>query len=194
MRATDDDLSWLEGGDAGDEMDTSGKGVVVSKSRLSAVLGPSIKSIDRWIREGAPVISRGTTRQGWRINTAAFFEWVRAYDVKMATGDDDHLSFEKAKAREKEAQARLKEDELQVRRGKLVSLDDVVAGYRDEVETLKARLLLIPLQATSDPDVQQAVRAEIIDALADLSNSARLGRDDAPSEEEFEDLEPAIER
>ena len=84
------------------------RGFVVNKSTLAKWSGLSPTTIDKLIADGAPIISKGTRKQGWQINSAAFFEWYWRRKVAEITDDPESGSFDVAKRRDKESQTRLR--------------------------------------------------------------------------------------
>ena len=120
---------------------SSAKGEIVTKSKLGDITGLAPITIDRYFKEGAPVVQRGARRLGWKINTADFIAWLRRRDVRNATGDPDAQGFEVAKTREKEAQAELKEFQLRRLRGETVTIEEAGRIYAQEISEVRASLL-----------------------------------------------------
>ncbi len=162
---------WLEGGAVDDDdsdVTTTAAGIVVTKSRLSTITGLAPVTIDKAFKEGAPVISKGSKRLGWQINTADFFGWyVRA---KVADGDEV-TSFDSAKAAKTVAEARIKEMQLARLEGRTVSLDAAVLEFRAELATLRSQILAIPgrLAQTLAPETDASAITEIIMAEIELA-------------------------
>src|SRR4051794_20154604 len=65
------------------------RGLVVNKSMLSKYCGLSPMTIDKLMADGAPIISKGTRKQGWQINTADFFAWYVRRKVDEVTDDPE---------------------------------------------------------------------------------------------------------
>lgn len=51
---------------------------LVSKSEMAELAGVSLKTIDDWIRKGAPVHRRGRNGVSYQIAVTPFLEWHRA--------------------------------------------------------------------------------------------------------------------
>lgn len=49
-----------------------------SKSEMAGCLGVSLKTVDTWIRQGAPVFEPGSNGRRYSLDAVAFVEWVRA--------------------------------------------------------------------------------------------------------------------
>src|SRR6478609_5019862 len=52
-----------------EEMARGTAGMLVNKSKLGMILGLSQSYIDKALANGAPFVSKGTRKEGWRINT-----------------------------------------------------------------------------------------------------------------------------
>jgi len=70
--------------------DKSRKSVVVNKSRMADILGVSLKTIDDWVRRGAPVLVHGTNGVSYDIDAMAFIEFVRAHRAGMSIAELRH--------------------------------------------------------------------------------------------------------
>lgn len=162
----DDTDDWLEGGAS--ELPAR-KGELMTKSRLSNVLGYASVTVDKYIKEGAPVESRGSRRIGFRINSADFNQWALRYNVAEATGGGELQGFDAAKTREKAAAARLKEIQIDERTGQLVEIGEVTKVYERELGILRASLLAIPSRVGCSREIQDAIRDEIIQALTEIT-------------------------
>ena len=92
------------------------KGQEVTRQGLADIFGVSLPTIDNWVRQGCPYISKGGRGQEWKFNTASVSTWLRDRDVEEATGGipDD---LEELKLREQKAKTELTELELAERKG-----------------------------------------------------------------------------
>jgi phage terminase Nu1 subunit (DNA packaging protein) len=105
---------WLEGGvpdsepaggepEAESEAPAGGeptRGEIFTKNRLAKVIGIAAVTIDKWIREGCPVIARGSRKVAWQLNSADVINWARKRDVlQLAIGDEEAASFDTARRR-----------------------------------------------------------------------------------------------
>jgi hypothetical protein len=52
---------------------------IVNKAGMAQLMGVSLKTIDNWIRKGAPVLEPGSNGVSYKIDATAFLEWIRAY-------------------------------------------------------------------------------------------------------------------
>lgn len=199
-----DPADWLEGGateDDDSDVTTTASGIVVTKSRLSTITGLAPVTIDKAFKEGAPVISKGSKRLGWQINTADFFGWyVRAKvnDATVAEGAEGAVSFDVAKAAKTQAEAQLKQMQLARLEGQTITIDEAVALYREEASIVRSQLLAIPgrlaqaLVTETDPSVIESIIADEVNvALQNITGDthgkwtgevADDGSDDAESD------------
>jgi hypothetical protein len=65
--------------------------------------------------EGAPIIAKGTRKQGWQINTADFIGWYVRHRVAEVTDDPDAGSYDIAKRQSLELRWSQHRRRLQVR-------------------------------------------------------------------------------
>jgi phage terminase Nu1 subunit (DNA packaging protein) len=99
----------------------------VNKSTLAKWSGISPTTIDKLLADGGPIISKGTRKQGWQINTADFITWYVRRKVEEVTDDPEAGSFELAKRLDKESQTRLRDLTIAKLEGELVPVADVEA-------------------------------------------------------------------
>jgi hypothetical protein len=158
MEADDDD--WLEG-------PAPGKGLTVTKRAIIQWTGLAIMTVDRYIADGCPVVRAGKGSRGFQINSAEFFNF--ALTRAKASGKPDNPEFNAAKTREKEAQAKLKEMDIERRAGRTVTIDEVKTRYAAELAVVRTRLFAIPSQASDDPETQERIRTALIDALSEIT-------------------------
>lgn len=172
---------WLNGGDdaaeetaarddeADEESSRGTAGMLVNKSKLGMIFGLSQSYIDKALANGAPYVSRGTRKEGWRINTAAFHAWVKQEAVNAIKPEDpNRLTFDEAKAKKTQAEYERIEMENKRRRGELVTIDEVVTVYREEASIIRSQIMsipdraAIPLSAETDAAV---IREYLIDEV-----------------------------
>ena len=164
------------------EIAPGGKGLIASKSQICAITGRSPPTIDRWIREGAPVIARGHGRTPWKINTAAFQDWIERRAVMVATGgdDEDATGIQSAKRRERMAVANLREMEAARLSGKTITIDQVVTVYGEELGVIRSLLLSMAgrlgqtiANALFSPDsagqVQEIIEADVAETMGNMT-------------------------
>ncbi len=174
----------------GDEpQQRTARGFVVNKSTLAKWSGISPTTVDKLIADGAPIISKGTRKQGWQINTADFFGWYWRRKVEELTDDPVSGNFELAKRRDKESQTRLRDLQIAKLEGELIPIVDVERWVGEKYGVTRSRFLAVESQVPGlDEDQRDALRTALTDALADLSGGYRAD-DPAPADEDDEDDE-----
>jgi hypothetical protein len=170
------------------------RGEIVTKTRLGAIVGKSQTTIEAWIKNGMPVIARGTKREGWKIDTAAAIDWAVRYAVALATGDPESMALDTAKRRKEAALAQIKEMELERELGRTMHVPDVINLIAPKFGEFRSRALGLRSQVpglTAEQDA--ALRDAVNEMLADFSNrsfwkgttAADLGAEDFS---EFDDI------
>ncbi len=180
---------WLDGGDAeaeapapaddsdNEEIARGTAGALVNKSRLGLLFGLSQSAIDKMLANGAPYVSRGTRKEGWRINTAAFAAWWRQEAINAIVPEDpNRLTFEEAKAKKTQEEYERLAMENRKRRRELVTIDEVVTVMREESSIIRSHLMAIPgrvaiaAAAETDAGIVEALMVDEINVA--LSNIA----------------------
>jgi phage terminase Nu1 subunit (DNA packaging protein) len=176
LNAGSEDASTAGVDDADDGPSQGTAGILVNKSRLGVIVGLSQSAIDKALANGAPYVSKGTRKEGWRINTAAFIAWMKQEAVNAVTPEDPNkLTFDEAKAKKTQAEYERIEMENRRRRRELVTIDEVVAVIREEASIVRSHLMAIPgrvaihAAAEKDPGIVEAlVTDEINIALSNI--------------------------
>src|SRR5260370_1442375 len=132
--------------DGGEPQTRTTRGFVVNKSKLSEFTGLAPATIDKLLADGAPIISKGTRKQGWQINTADFFQWYWRRKVEELTDDPESGNFELAKRRDKESQTRLRDLQIAKLEGELIPIADVESWVAQNYCVLRSRLFATDTQ------------------------------------------------
>src|SRR5216684_4448536 len=74
-----------------------------NKAEIAEIAEVSLKTIDDWIRKGAPVHRRGRNGVGYEIAVAPFMEWHRAREMGVSIAEYRRQQLEDVK-KQKEAQ------------------------------------------------------------------------------------------
>lgn len=164
-----------------DERAVGTAGILVSKSRLGMIFGMSAQAVEKAFANGAPYVSKGTRKEGWKINTAAFESWRREELRNSIKPDDPNkVSFDDAKTRKMLADAVAKERDNALKRRELVTIDEAIMVAQEESSIIRAHLMVlpgrlaIPAAAESDPSiVEQMVMDEVNVALSNIVSDQR---------------------
>jgi phage terminase Nu1 subunit (DNA packaging protein) len=192
--STEDDFEFEPEAPASDDpQQRTARGMVLNKSKLAEFTGLSPMTVDRCIADGAPIIGKGTRKQGWQINSAAFFGWYVRRKVEEQTDDPDAGNFDIAKTRDKEAQARLRELQIAEKEGELVPIADVEKWVAESYGVVRSRFLAVESQVPGLSDDQRdSLRTALADAFADVSGfSNENGVSDVDDDSEEGDSESA---
>lgn len=163
--------------DSDDETASGTAGMLVNKSKLGLIFGLSQTALDKMLANGAPYVSKGTRKEGWRINTAAFYAWLKQDTINSIVPEDpNRLTFDEAKAKKTQAEYERIEMANRQRRRELVTIDEVVTVYRNEASIIRSHLMAIPGRAAvpaaaeSDPvAVERLLSDEINIALSNIT-------------------------
>jgi phage terminase Nu1 subunit (DNA packaging protein) len=63
------------------------KPYIVNKAGMAQLFGVSLKTVDDWIRKGAPVLKPGSNGVSYEIDSGPFVEWVRAHWAGISVGE-----------------------------------------------------------------------------------------------------------
>lgn len=147
------------------------KGQEVTRQGLADIFGVSLPTIDNWVRQGCPYISKGGRGQEWQFNTAQVSKWLRDRDVEEATGGipDD---LEELKLREQKAKTELTELELAQKKGEVALISEFERIWAMSMGQLRQNILGVPQRAvlqllgeTDEMAFKEKLRAEIVLAL-----------------------------
>jgi terminase small subunit / prophage DNA-packing protein len=155
---------------------TTTAGWIVNREELAGILAVAPTTVDRFVRSGCPIIERGKTSQGHRLNTAHVIGWLRERE-RGAAGDGDGDSSQAAVRRRLTlAQAELAEMKAAERRGQMVAIEDVMPAIAEGLANVRSRLMAMPgrlavtLALVSDPaQIERAIEDEVRGALTEIS-------------------------
>lgn len=157
--------------------------MIVNRQGLADVLGKSLPTIDRYVREGCPVKTQGRKGIQWEFNVPDVVDWLGARERERATGgavqDEDEL-----KRRKLEAETGRAELEFAKAKGEVAPVREferatakLMASIQANVMNVPARAVLQLLGETDETTFKQSLRAELILAL-EQSSQAEIDLDD----------------
>lgn len=165
--------------------------MIVNRDGLAQAMGVSLPTVDRWIKEGCPVKTRGRKGVPWEFVLGDVIAWWGARERENATGgattDEAEL-----KRRKLAAETGVAELEFAKARGEVAPVAEferaqarMMATIQTNVMNVAQRAVLQLLGETDEATFKQRLRAEL--ALA-LEQSAQvefdLDDDDDEGEEE----------
>jgi len=151
---------------------------VLNRTELAEFCGVSLVTIDNWVREGCPYVSRPVRRGAgqWEFSPGAVFQWRVDKERKSALGEVAEIDESEARRRKLAAEAGLAELELHLANGAAVKIQDQEKVWVQMVGAARARLLSLPsklgrllaieLEASA---CQSLVESGINEALLELS-------------------------
>lgn len=194
-----EDLENFEGDDAAEEATERAEkraeahstyhGVVFTKNKLAKVIGMAPMTLEKMIRDGMPVKAKGSRTTAWEMNSADCIDWLRKRDIQLATGDEEALSFDAAKRRDKEAQAKLRELQIGEREGKLIEVTRVVDYMGKMLGAVRSRIFAVRGQVPGlTAEQEDQLNDALVDALTELSGDTADDwlEGDVGTEEDFE--------
>ena len=143
---------------------------ILARSAFAKAVGVSSSMVTKWIGAGMPKRADGL------LDAAVCRAWLKANIQRRDEVGGE--TFSGAKQRKESALASLRELELSVRQGKLIDAGDAKRVWGGHVMVVRNRLLALPgklapaVAASADAAVcQELIRAEIYEALTELSHS-----------------------
>lgn len=169
------------------------KGQAVNRTALADIFGVALPTVDGWIRNGCPCISRGGRGKQWEFDTASVADWLREKAVTDATGETQADERELTR-RAKKASTELAELELAKAKGEVAPLDQVeraiakaFAEVRAGMRNLPQRTVSMLIGETDERRFKQVMMAEIDEVLKSLSAAALLDGYDEESDGDSEE-------
>lgn len=152
------------------------------------MFGVSMPTIDAWVRNGLPAVTRGGPGVQWVFDTAEVARWTRDRAVAEAGGgeDTDEDQIERRTKRAKMLEAELS---LAIARKQVAPIREferasaaMDAAIRANVMNVPARAVLQLLGETDETRFKQVLRAELVIAL-ETAASTDLSPEDEDGDE-----------
>lgn len=146
-------------------------GARLNRNGIAEAMGVSLPTIDRWVKEGMPVVQRGGRGVEWVFDSADVIRWHVDRRVSQAAGDapTDLEEIEKRTATAKMLQAEL---DLAKKRGEVAAIRDferaqakAFAEIRTNVMNVPQRVVLQLIGCTDETEFKTKLRAELTLAL-----------------------------
>jgi phage terminase Nu1 subunit (DNA packaging protein) len=162
-------------------------GVKLNRSGLAEHMGVSLPTVDRWVKDGMPVVQRGARGVEWSFDLADVIRWYAQRQAEAAGGAvDDLAEIEKRTARAKMEQAELA---LAKEKGVVAPVREfervqaaMMAAIRQNIMNVPQRAVLQLLGETNETEFKRKLRAELTLAL-EQSAKADLALDDDEEED-----------
>ena len=118
----------------------------VNKREISACMGVSIPTIDRWIREGCPVKERGSKSDPWIFWLPDVISWWGEKQRISAAGSDP-TDVDDARRRKLSAEAAMAELELAKARGDVAPVREFEMAQSKMMAVIRTNILNVPSRA-----------------------------------------------
>lgn len=155
----------------------------VDKKQLAIAFGVSEPTILARVREGMPVIQRGSKGKAWRFDLAECINWDKERAIKRVTGvirgDETDANL---KRRLLEARVKREEHEAAKAAGEVAPLEEIEFAMTSVFTEVRQAMLAIPervglrvLALDDEGDIKELIRDEIDLALNALADADLLG-------------------
>lgn len=159
---------------------------IISKGEAADFFNVSFKTIDDWIRRGAPVKSDGGRGRRYELDLRELVDWRMGR--LGCNGDSERLDLGQETAKLKRAQMEKTAMELAALRGELVPLKAVKAFWGLLISNARARILAAPPKiARGDERVESRAIRILRSALSELD------RDGVPPSDRLDGRNGAVE-
>ena len=151
--------------------------IELNRSDLSAHMGVSLPTIDRWVKEGCPVVQRGRRGVEWVFDLPEVIRWWGNRCVEAASGDSpsDLAEIERRTALAKMQQAELT---LAKAKGEVAPIREferaqakVFAEIRANIMNVPQRVVVQLLNESDETRFKQVLRSELTLALEAAANA-----------------------
>lgn len=160
------------------------KGQIATRAGLAEVFGVALPTVDGWVRNGCPYITKGGRGKQWEFDTADVAGWLRDRAVADATGDQ---VTDEAELRRRKLQAETSKAELELAKakGEVATIRDferaqaaVFAEIRTNVMNVPQRVVVQLLGESDETIFKQKLRAELALALEAAATADLVLADD----------------
>ncbi|UOV84349.1 terminase small subunit [Klebsiella pneumoniae] len=167
-------------------------GVKLNRSGLAEHMGVSLPTVDRWVKEGMPVVQRGARGVEWSFDLADVIRWWGDRKAAAAAGEVDDLSeIEKRTAKAKMEQVELALAEAKALVAPISEFEraqaSMMAAIRQNVMNVPQRAVLQLLGETNETTFKQKLRAELVIALEQAAAADLTPPDEDKLDEDGDD-------
>lgn len=164
--------------------------IQLNRAGIAQHMGVSLPTIDRWVKDGMPVVQRGSRGVEWVFDLPEVIRWrvERASREAAADAPDGLDEIEKRTA---QAKLQLVELELAKKRGEVAAIRDferaqakAFAEIRTNVMNVPQRVVIQLLGETNETEFKRKLRAELTLALQAAAEADLTLADDADGNED----------
>lgn len=164
-------------------------GVKLNRSGLAEYMGVALTTVDRWVKEGCPVVQRGSRGVEWAFDSADIAKWYADRAVAATAGETSDL--EEIERRTAKAKMEKAELELAQAKGAVAPIREferaqaaAFAEIRTNVMNVPARAVLQLLGETDEIIFKQKLRAELALALEASATASLVLSDDEENQDD----------
>ena len=166
------------------------KGQTVNRSGLADVFGVALPTVDGWVRQGVPVVTRGGRGKQWEFDTAAVADWLRDKAVAEATGD---VQADEAELKRRKLQAETTRAELELAKAKaeVAPVREFERAQAAAFAQIRANIMNVPQRAvlqllgeTDETQFKEILRAELTLALQESATADLVMADEEETADE----------
>lgn len=159
-------------------------GRIVNRSGLAELFGVALPTVDGWVRNGVPVVTRGGRGRQWEFDTAAVIDWIRDKAVSEATGN---IQADEAELRRRKLQAETTKAELELAKAKgdVAPVREFERAQAAAFAQIRANIMNVPQRAvlqllgeTDETIFKEKLRAELTLALQEAATADLVMADD----------------
>lgn len=158
--------------------------VILNRADLANHMGVSLPTIDRWVKEGAPVKQRGSRGVQWEFDLAEIIRWYGDRRAADATGNmpADEAELKKRKLLAETLQAELA---LAKAKGEVAPIEEFKRAQAAAFAQIRANIMNVPqrvvtqlLGETDETEFKRKLRAELVSALVSAASTDPVMADD----------------
>lgn len=164
--------------------------VKLNRAEIARHIGVSLPTVDRWVKEGMPVMQRGSRGVEWAFDLVEVIRWYGDRRAKDASGDapDDIAQIEK-----RTAQAKMLGFELELarKRGEVAPIREFERAQAKAFAEVRANILNVPqrvviqlLGETRESVFKDVLRKELALALQAAAEADLTLPDDEQAEDD----------
>lgn len=151
-------------------------GVKLNRSGLAEHMGVSLPTVDRWVKEGMPVVQRGGRGVEWSFDLADVISWYAERTASARAGKvDDIEEIERRTAKAKMEKAEL---ELAMAKSEVAPVSEferaqssLMASIRQNIMNVPSRAVLQLLGETDETIFKIKLRSELTTALEQAASA-----------------------
>lgn len=151
--------------------------ILLNRSDLAHHLGVQPPTIDQWIREGMPSVTKGGQGRAWQFDLGAVVRWYgdrrELSATKKAPSDE-----REAKARKLAAEAEMTELDLAKAKGEVALISEIEKIWTRKMAIIRANVMNVPARAviqllgeTNETEFKRKLKAELTTALVTAANT-----------------------